>query len=353
MLVASRDPFHGTHDVPPAPHAGGRIARTMSLLQVVGTVLAIPVGLGSAYSMYKNNFTAEASCQALRANIIQILDKSVDASARHMLVRRDVEAFEKTCGGVDPDAAAAFKGLLASDKTLVAAAPRRVEVQPKAAETKPAEAKAVEAKTVEAKSVEAKTAEAKPVERRIETKVEVAAKLPVVKPAAPVAAVAVAVPPRDAVKSDTEWLDAVRGALKAPPADADAAKTDEANSDIKTVDTKPAEAKAAIAAPLVRQAVREAPPMSIENVRTPPLMTVLAPTLPPPSSVSSVPGPRVESSVEPGVEPRLETVRADNHPVPPGAIPDPPPTDITPDEDRSRIGQLIAHIPFANRLLDK
>ena len=32
----------------------------MSLLQVVGTVLAIPVGLGSAYSMYKANFSAEA-----------------------------------------------------------------------------------------------------------------------------------------------------------------------------------------------------------------------------------------------------------------------------------------------------
>ena len=144
----------------------------------------------------------------------------------------------------------------------------------------------------------------------------------------------------------------MRGALKAPPADADAANAGEANSDIKAVDTNPAEAKAAIVAPLVRQAVREAPPMSIENVRTPPLMTVLAPTLPPPSSVNSVPGPRVESSVEP-VEPHVETVRAGNHPVPPGAIPDPPPTDITPADDRSRIGQLIAHIPFANRLLDK
>jgi hypothetical protein len=368
MLVASRDPFHGTHDVPPAPRAGGHIARTMSVLQIVGTVLAIPVGLGSAYSMYKNNFTAEASCQALRANIILILDKSVDASARHMLVRRDVEAFEKTCGGVDPDAAAAFKGLLAADKTSIAAAPRRIEMQPKVAETKPAEVKAaaktVEAKTVETKSVEAKTAEAKtaeakPVERRIETKVEAAAKLPVVKSTAPVAAVAVAAPlQRDAATSDTEWLDAVRGALKAPPADAEAANSAEANSDIKTdiktadtkaAEAKAAEAKAAIVAPLVRQAVREAPPMSIENVRTPPLMTVLAPTLPPPSSVNSVPGPRVE----PGVEPRLETVRADNHPVPPGAIPDPPPTDITPEEDRSRIGQLIAHIPLVNRVFDK
>jgi hypothetical protein len=341
MLVASRDPFHGSHDVPAAPSAVGRLARTMSLLQVLGTVLAIPVGIGSAYTMYKSNFTAEASCQVLRANIIQILDKSVDASARHMLVRRDVESFEKACGGVDPDAAAAFKGLLASDKTAVAAVPRRVEVQPKAAETKSAEVKAAESKPVERK-----------IETKIETKVEAAAK-PVAKPAATVAAVAVAVPPRETVKSDTEWLDAVRGALKARPADAPADVVEpqaEAKAvDMKATDAKPAEAKHgdvknAIAAPLVRQAVREAPPMSIENVRTPPLATVVAPTLPPPSAVGSVPEPR---------EPRLETVRADDHPVPPGAIPDPPPQDITPAEERSRIGQLISHIPFANRLLDK
>jgi hypothetical protein len=364
MLVANRDPFHGSHDVPSAHSAGGRMARTMSLLQVLGTVLAIPVGVGSAYTMYTSNFTAEASCHALRANIIQILDKSVDAGARHMLVRRDVEAFEKTCGGVDPDAAAAFKGLLASDKISVAAVPRRVEVPSKAAEVKPAEIKAAaakpaDAKPADAKPAEAKPAEAKPVERKIETKietkVEVAAK-PVAKPAAPMAAAAVATPPRDAVKSDTEWLDAVRGALKAPPADAEPAvetKVEIKAADAKPADVKPAEAKTeeaktAIAAPLVRQAVREAPPMSIENVRTPPLMTVLAPTLPAPSAVGNVPEPREEARAEP----HLETVRADDHPVPPSAIPDPP-TDITPPEERSGIGQLISEIPFAKRLLDK
>lgn len=343
MLVASRDPFHGSHDVPATPSVGGRLARTMSLLQVLGTVLAIPVGIGSAYTMYKSNFTAEASCQSLRANIIQILDKSVDASARHMLVRRDVEAFEKTCGSVDPDAAAAFKGLLAVDKTSVAAVSRRVEVQPKAAEVKAAEAKSVERK----------------IEPKVEPKLEVVAK-PVAKPVAPVAAVAaVTVVPRDAVKSDTEWLDAVRGALKAPPADADVAESkieksvepqqaDAKPADAKAAEAKSAETKNAIAAPLVRQAVREAPPMSIENVRTPPLMTVIAPALPPPSAVDSVPAPREEARAEP----RLETVRADDHPVPPGAIPDPP-SDVTPPEERSRIGQLISEIPFAKRLLDK
>lgn len=376
MLVASRDPFHGSHDVPAAHSAGGRLARTVSFLQVLGTVLALPVGIGSAYTMYKSNFTAEASCQSLRANIIQILDKSVDASARHMLVRRDVEAFEKTCGGVDPDAAAAFKNLLAVDKTSVAAMPRRIEAQPKAAEAKPAEVKAVAVKPAELKA-----ADAKPVERKIETKAEAKADTKpeaktAAKPAAPpaaVAAVAAIVPPPVVVRSDTEWLDAVRGALKAPPADAATdiaeskvektaapqqaeAKSEakpEPKSDTKAAESKPAEpknseAKNAIAAPLVRQAVREAPPMSIENVRTPPLATVTAPALPPPSAVGAMPEPRVEAQAEP----RFETVRADNHPVPPGAIPDPP-SDATPPEERSRIGQLISEIPFAKRLLDK
>ena len=196
MLVASRDPFHGApvgaHDVPPAPGAAGRLARTMSLLQVVGTVLAIPVGLGSAYSMYKANFTAEASCQSLRANIILILDRSVDAGARHMLVRRDVEAFEKACGGVDPDAAAAFKTLLATDKQVatVAAVPvRRVETQ------------------------------TKPVERKADVKVEAKAE-PKAETKQPVAKAVVAAPAqREPATSDAEWLEAVRGALVARSAD--------------------------------------------------------------------------------------------------------------------------------------
>jgi hypothetical protein len=364
MLVASRDPFHGTHQVPP-PNSGGRIARTMSLLQVVGTVLAIPVGLGSAYTMYKSNFTAEASCQALRANIIQILDKSVDASARHMLVRRDVVAFEQACGGFDPDAAAAFKTLLSTDKSVaaVAPAPRRVEAQPK-----PFEVKAVEAKSVERKietKAEAKV-ETKPVikadaksDAKVEPRQDAIAKMMAAKPVAPVAAVA-APPQRDAAASDAEWLEAVRGALVSrdagPSGEAIEAKVEPKQEDVKsseskTFESKPAEAKAAIAAPLVRQAVREAPPMSIENVRTPPLATVSAPVLPPPSAIGSVPSPREEAPAEP----RLETVRADvnSHPVPPGAIPEPAPGDSTPTEERSRIGQLISHIPFANRLLDK
>ncbi|MEI9805816.1 MAG: hypothetical protein WDN48_17210 [Pseudolabrys sp.] len=57
MLVANRDPYrHGTPDNPSPQATGSRLARTMSALQIVGTVLAIPVGIGSAYSMYRANF---------------------------------------------------------------------------------------------------------------------------------------------------------------------------------------------------------------------------------------------------------------------------------------------------------
>ena len=349
MLVANRDPYHGTHEVPSSPAAGGHIARTMSLLQVVGTVLAIPVGLGSAYSMYKANFTAEASCQSLRANIIQILDKGVDAGARHMLVRRDVVAFEKTCGGVDPDAAAAFKTLLAADRQVATVAPapvRRIETQAKPVD-KPVERKADTKADVK---VEAK------VEPKVEPKAE--AKVDTRQVSAKAVAVVAAVPQRDAATSDAEWLEAVRGALVARSADAapvaeiaepklelrlgESKALESKALEAKILESKPAETKTAIIAPLVRQAVREAPPMSIENVRVPPLATVAAP-LPPPSEVASAPAP----------QPQLEKVRVDDsHPVPPGAIPEQAAAD-TPPESRSRIGQLISEIPFAKRLLDR
>ena len=130
MLVAKRDPFHPdahdasfSHGPRFAPHTGSasRFARTMTALQVVGTLLAIPVGIGSGYSMYRANFSVEATCQSLRGNIVVMLDKSVDAGTRHMLVRRDIETFENTCGTVDPDATKAFKALLATDKPATAA----------------------------------------------------------------------------------------------------------------------------------------------------------------------------------------------------------------------------------------
>ena len=91
-------------------------------IAVIGSLLAIPVGLGSAYSIYRANFSVETTCQSLRADIISMIDKRVDAGTRRILARRDVEKFEQSCGAIDPDATAAFKTLLANDKPATAAA---------------------------------------------------------------------------------------------------------------------------------------------------------------------------------------------------------------------------------------
>lgn len=129
MLSARRDPImdHGTPVASSPPHAGHAVlrptgfARFIAGLQVAATMLAIPVGLASGYSIYRVNFSPEASCGTLRANIISMLDKNADASTLRLLVRKDVASFERSCASVDPDAVAAFKTLLIKPATVVAA----------------------------------------------------------------------------------------------------------------------------------------------------------------------------------------------------------------------------------------
>lgn len=142
MLLVQCDPVldHGVHNsqltlhhaspvgLPAAPVP--RFARLMIALQMAGTVLAIPLGLASGYSIYRANFSPEANCQGLRANIISMLDKSADASTLRLLVHRDVVAFEHSCGTIDPDAVAAFKTLLAPRRPIASAVPR-VSAPPK------------------------------------------------------------------------------------------------------------------------------------------------------------------------------------------------------------------------------
>ena len=178
--------------------------------QVISTLVAIPVGLASVYSIYRSNFTVEARCETLRGSIISMLDKSTDASTLRMLVRRDVVTFETNCGAVDPDAVKAFKALLTAKATpkVTPAEPSKQVVQepvrkpvevakpaaPKAAavpsvvEAKPSETKPAETKPVETKSVETKPAATKPVRRDAET-------------------------------SDANWINSVRDALTHAPAE--------------------------------------------------------------------------------------------------------------------------------------
>ena len=282
----------------------------MSALQIVGTLLAIPVGVASGYSVYRTSFSVEATCRSLRANIVAMLDKNVDVATRRMLVRRDIEAFDQSCAEVDPDGKAAFTALLSADK---AAAP--VAIAP-AAEAKPKEAI-----------------------RKAEPRPPVASKHPIENTAA---IPAEAEPSeRDAAASDAAWLAAVRHALVSRPADrkpaANAAKS--AAIPLTPTGIKPI-------APEVRAATG-APP----QVLVPPAQSVVppspAPVLPPAIVVTSAPAPAlppaiaVTSAPAPKAEP--------DHPVPPAPIPE---LTSSPDEahaavaeerPRSRFRQWIAN----------
>ena len=185
MLVARREPlfYSGEDHAAAAAHAAApatgilsRFTRLMTLLQLAGSLLAIPIGLASGYSIYRANFSPDATCQTLRANILATLDKGVDAATRRILVRRDVAAFENTCGAIDPDAVAAFKTLLADKPAVTEAA---AVAQPKEAAHQAAPPVIATAKPPVAKSTEAA--------------------------AAPVR--------REAASSDAVWVAAVRRAL--------------------------------------------------------------------------------------------------------------------------------------------
>lgn len=171
MLSAQRDPIpgHGTPDGSSAPrpsvgpHQSANtpaFTRFIAGVQILATMLAIPVGLASGYSIYRANFSPEAKCGTLRANIISMLDKNADASTLRLLVRRDVATFERSCASVDPDAVAAFKALLVKPAPVAVAAPNEAKRAPAA---RPEPAKRVVAKTAIAnKTASPKAAPAKP-----------------------------------------------------------------------------------------------------------------------------------------------------------------------------------------------
>jgi hypothetical protein len=286
MLVARRDPpFHaGERDDARVNHDAladlrpRRIAHVVSVMQLLGSLLAVPIGLASAYSIYHANFSPETTCQTLRAGIISMLDKSVDAGTRRMLVRGDVVKFEQNCAAVDPDAVAAFKTLLTEEKKPVAAAP----------------------------VVQHAEAPMKEVEHRAEPLPQQAAKQPPIVPS-PIASDWVH---HDPAVSDTQWLDAVRQAMARH-------KQEQASVDAN------------------RPLALGAPPQPLQAPATHPDAAAAA-TAPALAVAPVAPAP-VIAATPPDAD----------HPVPPGAIPDP--SDVAaanPDKPRSRIGRLIAHVPL-------
>jgi hypothetical protein len=285
MLVARRDPVpdpahdaawsrrenlaaQPVHSVKPA----SRIVRLVTGVQMFGSVLAIPIGLASAYSIYHANFSPEARCQGLRANIVSMLDKSADAATLRMLVRRDVVSFEQNCGAVDPEAVAAFKQLLAPHHVpaVAAAKPERAKMEKHEAEREPTP-HAVRQVTTE----RARPAEAKHVSK---TAAKAASGLRESKPIV-----------REAVRSDADWVDAVRHVL---------------------VDHAPVARANAAEAPVVPEAaphptsINPMPPRLEPRPLEPPVRASV-PVLPPATDVARVPAPEAD----------------DGHPVPPGSIP--------------------------------
>ncbi|MGH6682926.1 MAG: hypothetical protein ACRECA_03195 [Pseudolabrys sp.] len=295
MLVARRDPPFHAGDAAPAdlraypdapPH---RLTRFVTVMQLLGSLVAVPVGLASAYSLYHATFSVEASCQSLRAGIVAMLDKSVDATTRRMLVRRDVVTFEQNCGAVDPDATTAFKALLAAEKT--AAVP--------ASTPAPAEARLPNSETPPKVSV--RKAEPRPLAKQPQTAEAIH---------------------RNPTVSDTQWVDAVRQALlthSAEPPLADAAKAPIA------------------VAPSLRPLQQEpAAPVPVVVAPAPAPVTTSAA---PPSVIPATPQDSDDHPVPPGVIP-------DSEPAANVAA-------VKPDEPRhSRIGGWIAKIPLLGPVVE-
>ena len=324
MLVARREPpFHADPHNPgpviPGVYAAAKaskLARFVTAIQLVGSLLAVPIGIASAYSFYRANFSPETTCQNLRSGIVAMLDKSVDAATRRILVRRDIEAFEKTCGTVDPDATAAFKTLLNDEKASHAAAVATTPTTPKVQHVE--------------------TLAKEPV-RKIEPRPQPVAK----QPAANVANVESEPAYRDPTVSDTQWLDAVRQALvthkqeiHAPepakaPTPAPIAAAPNANEPI----TKAMPHEAALPAPAAA-----VPPAAVVTPAAP-----VAPALPAPISIAPPP-PAQQADAD--------------HPVPPGAIPEAAPpsekVDVAkPDEQgHSRVRKWISEIPLLGSVVE-
>jgi hypothetical protein len=355
MLVARRDPpFHSDADHPaplnpnsPLAPRAPKLPRFVMIMQLFGSLVAVLVGIGSGYSFYRANFSPEATCQTLRSGIIALLDKSVDAAARRVLVRRDIETFERTCAAVDPEATAAFKSLLAAEKTVAPppspaiAAPAASPAAPKVQRSEPAQAQRSE------------PAPKEPV-RKPEPRPQVTAKQPPTStaPAAPESA------RRDAAVSDAQWLEAVRQALVTQKPDrrpVEAGKPSAVTPVARSVTQEtpvqpPADVRPvarpvtpetpvqppANVRPVVRPVTPETPVQPPVDVRPAPATPAVAPVLPRPITIPAAPAQRVDA----------------DHPVPPESIPDVSPPAKPSEPDRSRLSKWISGIPLLGPVLD-
>ncbi|MBI1202720.1 MAG: hypothetical protein GC182_09435 [Rhodopseudomonas sp.] len=349
--------------LPQGGSSASGLTRLVATVQIAGSLLAVPLGLASGYSIYRANFSPETTCQTLRTNIIGMLDKSVDPTTRRMLVRRDVESFERNCGSVDPDAHAAFKTLLAAP-TLAGAPPlpkvRIISETPGAAQKPVARAEAKAEVKADAKPVakaEIKT-DNKTVARsdiKADTKVatKVVAKDPPKEPVKTAAKDEIAATlnaesradsaadpeaaARAAAAADTRWLAAVRQALVAH--DPELAR---GPATLQKASIEPARL-APVSRPEGAEANR-APRVILQpawNVASPP---VVPPTAPEPQARA----PQNQAAVS-------------DHPVPPAPIPVIAPLPIAPqaanpeagrESNGSRLTSWIGQLPLVGHVIE-
>lgn len=333
------------HPVKPASH----FTRFVSGFQAISTLIGVPIALASGYSLYRANFAPETACANLRASIVQMLDKNVDAATRRMLVKRDIEAFEQSCGAVDPDAHAAFKALLDADKpTLVAAKPQAVAKVPVAA-VKDTPKPSVKEPVKEA----AKELAREP--SKSELRPAIAEKKPVAVPQAVAAAPATETHPGG--MSDTRWLDAVRSALVDPPAEhKDVAPEPAQVKPAKLEIPKPEIAKPEVTKPEVAKVEPKPEPVKAEPGQAEPAKAELKPVvtskpgdpvLQPAWSVNQPPAaPAAAAPLPPAVEVSAppEPAHDGDHPVPPGTVPS---TQYATDSS------WVGKIPFVGRMIDR
>jgi hypothetical protein len=282
MLVATRDhePRPNGRHLPPAAALGhavpprSRLSHVTNALQLIGSLIGIPLALASGYSVYRANFSAEASCQSLRANIVTMLDKNADASTLRSLVHRDIVNFERDCGAVDPDAVAAFKNLLTAERTPPT---RRVEAPRKSDTAKPETVKSETVKPERVVNLDP------PAKLEAAPKVEAPAKVEAAAKTEPPVAMPAAATPKKVEA--------------AAPAKTDREKLPEVANERAEVDAKWLAA--------VRQALQDSAtrPQAAEPVAE------SAPAMPPPVVVPAL----VQSA----------PARKPDHPVPPGSIPNP------------------------------
>ncbi len=308
MLVATRDHepnAKGKHFAFDEPPRSG-ISRLTGAVQLLGSLIGIPLALASGYSIYKSNFSAEASCQTLRASIITMLDRKADASSLRLLVQRDLATFERDCALVDADAAAAFKNLLPAVQPA-----RQAVAKPKA-------------ETVKAEQPKIEPAKAEPV------KVEAVKAEPKAEPAKMQAAAPVKRDDKNAAEAKKDVV--LDSKLEAKPE----AKQEAKQETKQEAKAEPAPARVESAAvdakwiASMRDALREsaAAPQPVETpAQLAPPSAALAPPMPAPVVVSTPPAPRPDVLAKSGSDRPVPPADIPNvapkpdHPVPPGSIP--------------------------------